>query len=84
MQPVGNMDKFRGVRLLDKNFIRNIGYDGSIRIPEFSGLGSEGWDMIVNKCGIGWLMGLDTRVTGIEHQIVKRKRGQVGEFLLHI
>lgn len=76
MQPVGNRDKFRGVGLLDKDVIRNIGYDGSIRIPEFSGLGSEGWDMIVNKCGIGWSTGLDTIVTGIEHQIVKRKRGQ--------
>ncbi|XP_073272579.1 uncharacterized protein [Primulina huaijiensis] len=76
MQPVGNRDKFQGFGLLDKDFIRNIGYDGSIRIPEFSGLGSEGWDMIVNKCGIGWSMGLDTRVTGIEHQIVKRKRAQ--------
>lgn len=88
MQPVGNRDNCRGVRLLNKDFIRNIGYDGNIRIPEFSGLGSEGWDMIMNQCGIGWSTGsvfnvnlgklveLDTRVTGIEHQIVKRKRGQ--------
>ncbi|XP_073145799.1 lysine-specific demethylase JMJ27-like isoform X2 [Henckelia pumila] len=86
MQPVGNRDKCRGVGLLDKDVIRNIGYDGSIRIPEFSGLGSEGWDMIVDECGIGWSTGLvvnqeklvemDTSVTGTEHQIVKWKRGQ--------
>ncbi|KZV31024.1 hypothetical protein F511_18128 [Dorcoceras hygrometricum] len=87
VQPVGSRDICRCGGSLNKEVIRNIVYDGSIRIPEFSGLGSEGWDMM-NKCGIGWSIGsvvsdmqdklveLDTRVTGIGHQFVKRKRGR--------